>query len=103
MHRVSSRLILASAQLAIAREYGFVSWPALKVEVIRREVFNRRDLRRLARLLEQDQAVAVRRMEHWCDHPGGVPPLGYVAMCASTRAVWICRRSDLARVRSRER
>lgn len=30
---VSDRLILASAQLAVARDYGFESWPALKVEV----------------------------------------------------------------------
>jgi hypothetical protein len=30
---VSDRLILASAQLAVARDYGFDSWPALKIEV----------------------------------------------------------------------
>ncbi|HEY3903938.1 MAG TPA: ankyrin repeat domain-containing protein [Streptosporangiaceae bacterium] len=30
---VSDRPILASAQLAVARDYGFESWPALKVEV----------------------------------------------------------------------
>jgi ankyrin repeat protein len=30
---VSDRLILASAQLAVARDYGFESWAALKVEV----------------------------------------------------------------------
>ena len=37
IHAVSDRLILASAQLAIAREYGFESWPKLKREVERRE------------------------------------------------------------------
>src|SRR5262249_54011732 len=30
---VSDQLTLAAAQLAIAREYGFASWPALKAEV----------------------------------------------------------------------
>jgi hypothetical protein len=33
IHRVSDRLTLAAAQLAVAREYGFSSWPALKAEV----------------------------------------------------------------------
>lgn len=43
IHAVSDRVILASAQLAIAREYGFASWPKLKREVERREVLNSRD------------------------------------------------------------
>src|SRR5512133_3943264 len=33
IHRVSDRLTLASAQLALGREYGFASWPELKEEV----------------------------------------------------------------------
>jgi ankyrin repeat protein len=80
IQRVSDRLILASAQLAIARGYGFAGWPALKVEMTRRDVLNRRDVRGLARLLAEDPAVAVRSMKHWSDHPRGVRPLGYVAM-----------------------
>jgi hypothetical protein len=40
IHAVSHRVILASAQLAIARDYGFESWPKLKREVERREVLN---------------------------------------------------------------
>jgi uncharacterized protein len=39
---VSDRLILASAQLALAREYGFSSWPKLKTEIERREILNSR-------------------------------------------------------------
>jgi hypothetical protein len=39
---VSSRLLLASAQLAVAREYGFPSWRRLKIEVERREILNSR-------------------------------------------------------------
>jgi len=33
---VSDRMVLSAAQLAVAREYGFPSWPALKAEVERR-------------------------------------------------------------------
>src|SRR5215471_17081779 len=33
---VSPRFTLSAAQLAIAREYGFASWPKLRAEVARR-------------------------------------------------------------------
>jgi hypothetical protein len=36
MRAVSERLTLSAAQLAVAREYGFASWPALGNEVARR-------------------------------------------------------------------
>ena len=77
---VSDRLILASAQLAVAREYGFASWPQLKLEVTRRDVFNTLDLGRLADMLAEDPSLAVTRMEHWCDHRKGVTPVPYIAM-----------------------
>ncbi len=77
---VSDRLTLASAQLAIAREYGFPSWPKLKSEIERREILNGRDLERLGRLLADEPALATAAMEHWCDHGGGVAPLNYIAM-----------------------
>src|SRR5215469_7829594 len=48
---VSGQVMLSSAQLAVAREYGFASWARLKLEVERRDIFNSRDLSRLARLL----------------------------------------------------
>jgi hypothetical protein len=35
---VSERVTLSAAQLALAREYGFTSWPALHAEVARRRV-----------------------------------------------------------------
>ena len=38
---------LSSAQLALAREYGFASWAKLKLEVERRDILNSRDLWRL--------------------------------------------------------
>src|SRR5215475_12999231 len=41
---LADRLTLASAQLAVAREYGFASWPKLKAEVAARAA----DLARVA-------------------------------------------------------
>ncbi len=77
---VSDRLILASAQLAIAREYGFDSWPKLKREVERREILNSRDLERLSSLLAEDPGLAVSPMVNWTDHRLGANPLNYIAM-----------------------
>ena len=77
---VSDRLILSSAQLAIAREYGFASWAKLKLEVERRDILNGRDLSRLTRLLAEHPELATEKMEHWRDHPNSAGPLGYMAM-----------------------
>jgi ankyrin repeat protein len=77
---VSERITLASAQLAVAREYGFAAWPALKREVERREILDDRDVGRLTALLAEDPLAAATVMEHWSDHPRGASPLGYVAM-----------------------
>ena len=87
---VSETLTLASAQLALAREYGFPSWPRLKVEVERREILDDRDLERLALLLADEPELATSSMEHWCDHPQGASPLGYVAMLRydTSRDLW---------------
>ena len=80
IHAVSDRLILASAQLAVAREYGFDSWPKLKCEVERRQILNSRDLTRLSALLADDPDLAVSQMVNWTDHRLGANPLNYVAM-----------------------
>ena len=77
---VSDRVTLASAQLALAREYGFASWPKLKREVERRKVLDDRDLGRLTALLAEEPELATAQMVHWCDHPRGASPLGYTAM-----------------------
>jgi hypothetical protein len=76
---VSDRLVLASAQLALAREYGFASWPRLKSEVERREILTSRDLDRLRRLLSEQPELAKIKMEHWRDHKQA-EPLGFMAM-----------------------
>lgn len=80
LRAISPRPILASAQLAVAREYGFDSWPQLKREVERREILNSRDLSRLSSLLAQDPDLAVAPLSNWSDHPLGANPLNYVAM-----------------------
>jgi len=80
LRAVSDRLILDSALLALAREYGFASWAKLKTEVDRREILDTRDMTRLNALLAEHPELAVTPMLHWCDHPQGATPLGYVAM-----------------------
>jgi hypothetical protein len=80
IHAVADQIMLSTAQLAVAREYGFASWAKLKLEVDRRDILNSRDLSRLTRLLAEHPELATATMEHWCDHPLGADPLGYVAM-----------------------
>jgi Family of unknown function (DUF5990)/Ankyrin repeats (3 copies)/Ankyrin repeats (many copies) len=87
---VSQHLTLASAQLSIARYYGFASWPAFKREVERREIFDDRDVGRLTALLAEAPELATTSMERWCDHPQGASPIGYVAMLRydTARGAW---------------
>ena len=43
---------LATAQLTVARRYGFASWVALKTEVERRRILDARDVDGLRALLD---------------------------------------------------
>lgn len=87
---VSEQMILASAQLAVARDYGFDSWPALTAEVGRREILESLDVIRLRALLAEHPEQAVATMRGWCDHRGGVRPLSYVAMMRydTSQGIW---------------
>ena len=76
---VSDRVTLSSAQLALAREYGFASWARLKLEVERRDILNSRNLSRLARLLAEHPEMAAEQMENWTDHKCA-GTVGYMAM-----------------------
>jgi hypothetical protein len=76
---VSGRVILSSAQLAIAREYGFASWARLRLEVERRDILNSRDLSQLSRLLAEHPEMASVQMENWTDHKCA-GTVGYMAM-----------------------
>ncbi len=90
LRAVSDRLVLSSAQLAVAREHGFASWAQLKIEVERRAILDSADAARLVELLAAHPQLAVQRMTGWCDHLHGASPLGYVAMMRydTTRKVW---------------
>ena len=77
---VAGSMTLATAQLAVARSYGFASWAALKTEVERRRILDARDVDGLRALLARQPGLARQRMQHWCDHPSGPSPLSYVAM-----------------------
>ncbi|MGC4954651.1 DUF5990 family protein [Actinomadura citrea] len=79
IHTVSHQTILASAQLALAREHGFTSWTKMKLEVERRDVLNSRDLSRLTKLLALHPEMATSHLERWADH-AHEEPLGYVTM-----------------------
>lgn len=82
-------LTLASAQLAVARDYGFSSWPRLKAEVDRRTIIDSRDPVRLAAILAEHPELAVEDMTNWADH-GTIAPLSYVALmrCVVGEGVW---------------
>lgn len=87
---VSHRVILASAQLAVAREHGFASWGRLNREIDRRAVLDSLDVTRLRAMLAEHPALSIERMLNWCDHPRGASPLGYVAMLRydTSSGVW---------------
>jgi len=86
----TDRLDLEAARRAVAREHGFASWALLVREVDRRAVLDAADVHRLRALLAQDPRLTVEPMLHWCDHPAGASPLGYVAMLRydTMRDVW---------------
>jgi len=78
INAVSGQIILTSAQLALAREYGFPSWTRLKLEVERRDILNSRDVSRLTRLLAGHPELATTKMERWCDQKSA-DLIGYMA------------------------
>lgn len=79
MDRVGGVADLASAQGALANEYGFANWSELSTEVERRQIFNRRDIAALTRLLREQPDQARVPMRNWCDHKRA-GTLGYMAM-----------------------
>jgi ankyrin repeat protein len=55
-----------------------------------RAALDSRDVEQLSALLVERPELATERIEHWCDHPKGVTPLGYAAMLRydTTRGTW---------------
>ncbi|HKA03369.1 MAG TPA: ankyrin repeat domain-containing protein, partial [Acidimicrobiales bacterium] len=79
LRAVSERVSLSAAQLAVAREYGFASWPRLKVEVDRRRCIDRGDVDGLARLVAAEPGLA-RDTVRSCLSPAGASALGYLGV-----------------------
>lgn len=77
---VGAGLTLSAAQLRLAREHGFANWPALHLEVARRQVLDLHDAEALAAFVARHPDQATAALDHWRDHPRGASPLGYVAM-----------------------
>ncbi|MEI2705605.1 MAG: ankyrin repeat domain-containing protein [Ilumatobacteraceae bacterium] len=80
INQVGGGITLGAAQLRLAREHGFDSWPAMHLEIARRLVLDLHNAGELAALLTRYPDLATSPMRQWCDHPRGAYPLGYVAM-----------------------
>jgi uncharacterized protein len=80
IREVGTGLTLSAAQLRLARHYRFSSWPALVLEVSRRQVLDLHDADTLAAFIADRPDLATTALQNWRDHPKGASPLGYIAM-----------------------
>lgn len=94
---VSDRLSLSAAQLAVAREYGFASWPRLKAEVDRRRHLETGDIQELTRLLAAEPELAEAPVLSCITAPGQTA-LTFVAMGRFSGRFDHRRAGELARV-----
>jgi uncharacterized protein len=74
---VSPEVSLHTAQLALAREYGFASWPRLHAEVKRLRLIADGDVDGFAALIAADPALATDDI-HWPDSDAMVSPMTYI-------------------------
>jgi ankyrin repeat protein len=65
---------------SLAQRYDFADWAELAAAVDWRDALSSCDLGRIGALLAERPELAVSKLEHWCDHPRGATPLGYIAM-----------------------
>lgn len=81
---------LSAAQLQLARDHGFLSWPAMHLEIARRGVLDLRDPEALASFITDHPELATADLQNWCDHPLGASPIGYLAMSRhdTTTGTW---------------
>lgn len=81
---------LAAAQLRLARDHGFASWPEMQLEVARRRVLDLHDADALAAFVADHPELAAADLKHWRDHPKGASPLSYLAMARydTARHAW---------------
>jgi hypothetical protein len=93
--RHSERHDLASAQLALARRYGYGSWPRLTHEVERKNAIHRGDVESLRRLLQRFPALA---WEPVSSCFGNDSALGYVGVARFHGLADHDRSGEIARV-----
>lgn len=74
---VSPEISLHVAQLALAREYGFASWPRLHSEVKRLRLIADGDVDGFAALVAADPALATDDI-HWPDSDETLSPMSYI-------------------------
>lgn len=91
---VGAGCTLAAAQLRLARDHGFTSWPVMQLEVARRRVLDLHDPEALATFLRDHPELATTQLVNWGDHPRGASPLGYVAMARFDTATQTWRDVD---------
>ena len=86
----SAGVTLSAAQLQLARDYGFSSWPGMQLEIARRCVLDLRDPESLAAFVADHPELAKADLQNWRDHPLGASPIGYLAMARhdTTTGTW---------------
>lgn len=94
---VSGEVRLSSAQLALAREYGFASWRRLRDEVERRRLIDSGDVDGLRRLMASDPDLARDRV-HSCLSAPAASVWNYVGVARFHRMADHDRMGHVARV-----
>ncbi|MPZ53785.1 MAG: hypothetical protein GEU79_13815 [Acidimicrobiia bacterium] len=92
---VSSRVDLNSAQLALARRYGFGSWPRLKLEVERKNAIHHGDIEGLRQLVSEHPALAFEAVSSCFDNDSA---LGYIGVARFHGLTDHDRAGEVARV-----
>lgn len=94
----SQRMTLAAAQLALAREYGYDSWPRLKAEVERKTALVNGDTDRLAELIASHPELAADGVSSCFTPDPADSPLSFLAVAGFHGLVNHQRAGELARV-----
>jgi ankyrin repeat protein len=90
INQATAGVTLSAAQLQLARDYGFSSWPRMQIEVARRGVLDLHDPEHLAAFVADHPELATADLQNWSDHPLGASPIGYLAMARhdTTTGTW---------------
>jgi len=80
INKANAGVTLSAAQLQLAHDYGFPSWPRMQIEIARRGILDLHDPEHLAAFIADHPELATADLENWRDHPLGASPIGYLAM-----------------------